>query len=198
MGGRRSVAAVASGHRLTLRSLAPDPRAAAIEASAAALGVRLPGPVTVADVVFVEGDLDDGERGRLAGFLADPLLQTGSWTVPAADAEAPQVEVLLHPGVTDAAADAVVYAGHQLGLPVIAAASGRRVEFPAGTAADDVDLLLRRVVANPIIEHWTSEPAVPKFHPGSDDRPAATTVAFCPRRPRPYRMTIQHHDERRR
>jgi len=178
MGGRRSVAAVASGHRLTLRSLAPDPRAAAIEASAAALGVRLPGPVTVADVVFVEGDLDDGERGRLAGFLADPLLQTGSWTVPAADAEAPQVEVLLHPGVTDAAADAVVYAGHQLGLPVIAAASGRRVEFPAGTAADDVDLLLRRVVANPIIEHWTSEPAVPKFHPGSDDRPAATTVAL--------------------
>ena len=45
---------------------------------------------------------------RLAGFLVDPLLQTATWDVPAADDNA--VEIAFHPGVTDAAADAIVQA----------------------------------------------------------------------------------------
>ena len=176
-GGAPRVAAVVTGHRLTLRSVTPDPRAAAIEASAAALGAPLPGVVTVADVVYVEGELDDAGRDRLSAFLADPLLQTGTWEVPA-DSPGPHVEVMLHPGVTDTAADAVVHAGEQLGVAVRAAATGRRVEFPAGTDAATAELLLRRVVANPIIEHWSDGTAEATFHPGTDERPPVTTVAI--------------------
>lgn len=170
-----SVAAVATAHRLTLRSLTPDPRAAAVEASAAALGTTLPGPVTVADVVYVEGELDAADRDRLAAFLADPLLQSGSWDEPA-DGAGPHVEVVLHPGVTDAAADAVVRAGARLDVPITAAATGRRVEFPPGTSPEVAELLLRRVIANPIIEQWSDGVAEPTFHPGHDDRPVAATI----------------------
>ena len=125
---------------------------------------------TIADLVFVEGALDEGDRHRLGAFLADPLLQTGSWDVPTGG-----IEITLHPGVTDGGAEAVVHAAQQLGLPVAAAATGRRLVLPAGA---DTDVLLRRLVANPIIERWTSGPATPDLHPGSDDAPAVEVVAI--------------------
>jgi len=167
---------------LTLRSLDADPRAAAISASAAALGVPIDGSVAVADVIFFEGDLDDTDRATLAAVLADPLLQVGSWDVPSATTagDGPRAtnhyEITLHPGVTDTAADAVVRAGALLGVPVTAAASGWRVEFPPGTPAATAERLLRRVVANPIIEQWSAGPAAPVFHPGTDARRAAATI----------------------
>jgi len=151
-----------------VRSRDADPRAAAVTAGASSLGIGLRGPTEVADIVFVEGELDDAERHRLGAFLADPLLQTGSWDVPRDG-----IEITLHPGVTDAAADAVVHAAHQLGVPVSAAASGRRVVLPAGA---DTDVLLRRLVANPIVEHWTHGAARPELHPGSDDAPGVEIV----------------------
>ena len=145
-------------HRFTVRSRDADPRADAIAAGASSLGVGLGGSVDIADLVFVEGALDEGDRHRLGAFLADPLLQTGSWDVPTGG-----IEITLHPGVTDGGAEAVVHAAQQLGLPVAAAATGRRLVLPAGA---DTDVLLRRLVANPIIERWTSGPATPDLHPG--------------------------------
>ena len=59
-------------HRFTVRSRDADPRAAAIDAGAASLGLPLDGAVGVADVVFVEGDLDAAARDALGAFLADP------------------------------------------------------------------------------------------------------------------------------
>jgi phosphoribosylformylglycinamidine synthase subunit PurSL len=160
------VGAVASGHRLTLQSKGPDPRAAAIEASAAALGVPVDGTVGVADVIYIDGDLDPTHLDRLADFLVDPLLQTGTWEVPAGDGG--DVEIILHPGVTDAAAAAVVHAGARLGVPVDAAASGTRVEFPSTVDEGTAELLLRRVIANPVIERWSSGAAEPVFRPAGE------------------------------
>ena len=148
-----------------MRSRGIDPRAEAITAGAATLGLPLGGPVDVADVVFVDGELDDDQRRRLAAVLADPLLQVGTWDVPD-DTAGPAVEITLHPGVTDGVADAVRHAGAQLGVDVRAAASGRRIAFPAGTSDTDTDVLLRRLIANPIIEHWTTGVAAPELHPG--------------------------------
>ena len=108
-------------------------------------------------------------REALGTFLADPLLQTGTWDAPDGDG----VEITLHPGVTDGAADAVRHAAGQLGIDVTAAATGRRIELPAGAAADT---LLRRLIANPIIEHWTTGAADPDLHPGSDDVPAVEVI----------------------
>ncbi|MET0144150.1 MAG: phosphoribosylformylglycinamidine synthase subunit PurL [Ilumatobacteraceae bacterium] len=153
--------------RYTVRSRDVDPRAEAIRAGAATLGLALHGAVDIADVVFVEGDLDDDQRSRLGTVLADPLLQVGSWDVPVSVAgEGPHVEITLHPGVTDGAADAVLHAGAQLGVDVRAAATGRRIGFPAGTSDGAADVLLRRLIANPIIEHWATGRADPDLHPG--------------------------------
>ncbi len=168
------VGSVASGHRLTLRSQDSDPRGAAVAAGAAALGVPIAGPVEVADVVYVEGDLDAEDLDRLGGFLVDPLLQTGTWEVPRDDAH--HVEITLHPGVTDVAAAAVRHAGERLGVPVSAAATGRRVEFPPAVDAGTVDVLLRRVIANPVIENWTSGVANPVFHPDGETSVSATMI----------------------
>ena len=163
---------MASAYRLTVRSQDPDPRATAIEASAAALGVPVGGAVDVADVIFVEGEdgvLDAGQLDRLGAFLIDPLLQTGTWESPPDDDDDHHhhhVEITLHPGVTDVAAGAVRRASARLGVPLAAAATGRRIEFPPTIDAATTELLLRRVLANPVVERWTYGSATPAWHPG--------------------------------
>ncbi len=122
--------------------------------------------------MFLEGDLDDAGRTRLADLLADPLLQVGSWGRPDTDG----IEITLHPGVTDTAATAFVQAAGQLGVPVAAAATGRRVELPPGTDPATAELLLRRLVANPVIEEWCTGLADPDLHPGSEPPATATVV----------------------
>jgi phosphoribosylformylglycinamidine synthase subunit PurSL len=141
---------VAERHRLTIRSIDPDPRGTSISTAAAHLGIVLPGPVEVADVVHVFGPLDEDRRARLACALADPLLQTATWDTPDSDG----IEVTLLPGVTDTAADAVLHAAGQLGFELTAAATARRIEFGAHADAELADEVVRRVVANPVIERW--------------------------------------------
>jgi phosphoribosylformylglycinamidine synthase len=160
--------------RLTIRSLDPDPRDASLTAAAAHHGYSLPGTITVADIVFIAGDLDVDDRERLAGFLVDPLLQSATWEVPAADG--PVFEVVLHPGVTDVAAGAVLTAAGELGVAVEAAATGRRIGFPRGTNAEAVDELMRRVIANPVIEHWAAGTIEPDLFPGAEIAVAAEVV----------------------
>lgn len=165
--------------RLTITTIGVDPRPTAISAAAAADHLPLPGPVQVRDIAFVEGELDEFQRRRLAEFLADPLLQTATWEVPddvGTDEVGTAYEITLHPGVTDTPAAALLHASAQLGIPVSAAVIGRRVELPAGCDDDVVEALLRRVIANPVIERWAAGRIEPAFHPGSHEVPRATTV----------------------
>ena len=93
---------MAERHRLTIRSIDPDPRAAAIASAADQIGLPV-GPaaeITVADVIFIEGDLDNDHLNRLHGFLVDPLLQKGIWVEPAGRG----TEITFLPGVTDSSA----------------------------------------------------------------------------------------------
>ena len=152
------VAPVAIRHRLTIRSIDPDPRAAAIVAGAEHLGLDLDEDVAVADIVFIEGELEPDELNQLHAVLVDPLLQQGSWDTPPRDG----VEVTLHAGVTDSGAEAVRHAAEQLSLTIDSAATGRRIEFPEKTDPVLAEEVIARLVANPIIEHWatgTIEPA---------------------------------------
>jgi phosphoribosylformylglycinamidine synthase subunit PurSL len=170
---------VPAGSRLTITTIGEDPRGAAISAAAAANHLPLPGPVTVRDLAFVEGELGDDERVQLAAFLADPLLQTATWDVPAdPDDGTIAFEITYHPGVTDTSADAILHAARQLGVPVTAAATGRRIEFPPGCDAATVEALLRRVVANAVIERWAPRRIEPVFHPGTDDVRIAEVIAI--------------------
>ncbi|MCB0961174.1 MAG: phosphoribosylformylglycinamidine synthase subunit PurL [Acidimicrobiales bacterium] len=166
-------------HRLTVRSLDPDPRAAGIAAAAAHLGLTLPRPdaVAIADIVFVEGELTATDLGSLHGLLADPLLQTATWDVPAR----PGVEVTFLPGVTDTAAASVIHGAAQLGVRITGAATGRRVELGAGVDDVLVDEIVRRVVANPVIERWSTGTVEPVFHPDSVRVGKAEVVALSGR-----------------
>ena len=150
-------------HRLTIRSIDPDPRGAAIKAAAEHMGTPLPSTssVAVSDLVFIEGDLDDRGLHSLHEFLVDPLLQDGSWTMP----DGSGVEITFLPGVTDGAAGTLLHAASQLGLPVVGAATGRRVEVGADVDAERADSVVRRVIANPVIERWSFGPIEPVFEP---------------------------------
>ena len=141
---------MADRHRLTIRSIDPDPRGTSISSAAAHLGIDLAGRVDVADVVHVSGTLDGEQRSRLAAALADPLLQQATWEAPESDG----IEITLLPGVTDTVADAVLHAAQQLHIELHAAANARRIEFGATVAPEIADEVVRRVVANPVIERW--------------------------------------------
>ena len=141
---------MANRHRLTIRSIDPDPRGASIATAASHLGFDLTGPVEVADVIHVAGSLDEVERTRLSAALADPLLQHATWDSPATDG----IEVTLLPGVTDTAADAVLHAAQQLHIELASAATARRIEFASSVEPSLADDIVRRVVANPVIERW--------------------------------------------
>ena len=156
---------MAPRHRLTIRSIEPDPRAAAIAAAAEQLGTDLerPDDVQVADLYFIEGELDRDQRSRLHGFLVDPLLQKGSWTEPTTDG----TEITFLPGVTDNAAGTLLRACERLGFAVTGAATGRRVEFGGSVDPTRREGLIRRIVANPMIERWHHGCIEPTFHPVS-------------------------------
>jgi phosphoribosylformylglycinamidine synthase subunit PurSL len=153
---------VAPRHRLTIRSIEPDPRAAAIAAAAEQLGTDLQRPedVHIADLYFVEGELDQTQRSTLHGFLVDPLLQKGSWSDPTTDG----TEITFLPGVTDNAAATLMQACTRLGFDVTGAATGRRVEFGDSVDATRREGLIKRVVANPVIERWEHGCIEPTFH----------------------------------
>jgi len=169
-------APVAPRHRLTIRSIDPDPRANAIVTAADHLGIGLEQPelVEIADLVFVEGELGADDLNKLHGFLVDPLLQMGSWHEPTT----PGVEITYLPGVTDNAAATLLHGADQLGIGVVGAATGRRLELGDAIDHTHVEDLVRRLVANPVIERWEHGAIQPTFHAGGASTGTATTVAL--------------------
>jgi phosphoribosylformylglycinamidine synthase len=144
---------------LTLRSTAADPRAAALLADAHAFGLTGISSIDVADLVFFRADGDSQQMQALHDLLVDPLLQTGDWTVPNGVA----VETALLPGVTDASAQAVALAATTIGLPISAVATGKRFEIEGDVDDEVLSQLARRLLANPVIEHWSVGPIEPTF-----------------------------------
>ncbi|MGH9135154.1 MAG: phosphoribosylformylglycinamidine synthase subunit PurL [Ilumatobacteraceae bacterium] len=165
---------MAAGHRLTITSIDPDPRARAIVIAAGQLGLTVPDPdeVVVADIVFVDGPLGAEDLDTLHGFLVDPLLQRGTWSTPAP----PGVEITFLAGVTDGPAASLVHAASLLRVPVKAAATGRRVELGQRVDRAAADEIVRRVVANAIIERWTFGPIEPALVSGGASDGTATIV----------------------
>ena len=148
------VAGVSGARRLTIRALGPDARSAALTAEAHALGIPAVERIDVADLVFVDGDLDDDQRDRLHGVLVAPELQHGDWSVPTAAA----VETALHPGVTDAAAAQVLHAARLLDIDVREVATGTRYEITGTLTEADRDRLVHRLLTNPVVERWSEAP----------------------------------------
>ena len=170
---------MAPRHRLTIRSIDADPRAAAITNAAHQLGIALEADadVAVADLIFLEGELDQDDLNKLHGFLVDPLLQKGSWTEPTTTG----TEITYVPGVTDNAAATLMHAAEQLGLPITGAATGKRVEFGATVDPEHAEQLIERIVANPVIERWTPGSIEPTFHAAGKSTGVAEKVPVAGR-----------------
>jgi len=168
------VAPVSERHRMTIRSIDPDPRVRELAVGAAALGLDPVDSLQIADLVHVDADLDDTHLQQLHSLLVDPLLQMGSWNEPSGRA----IEIGLLPGVTDTGADALRFAATTLGVDVEHAATGLRVEFDDEADEDAVRTLVERLLVNPIIERWAPgllEPARPGVEAATT---AATVVAI--------------------
>lgn len=165
---------VTTRHRLTIRSIDPDPRAAAIAQGAEQLGIALPQPadVAVADVIFVEADLSTDQLTTLQSFLVDPLLQRCSWAEPTQRG----VEVTFLAGVTDNVAATVRQAASRLGVEILGAATARRIEFGSSVTSEQVDTVVTRIVANPVIERWATGTVEPTFHAESVASGIAETI----------------------
>lgn len=131
------------GTLLTVWTSGDDPRAGALTAAAAALGY--PGVrIDVADAYDVRGAATDD----LLDLVVDPLIQH---TDDPGGGVA--VDVLLRPGVTDTAGTEMQRAAGWIGHDVTVA-SGHRFRIHGLEPGPDLDRLVRRLLANPVIEHW--------------------------------------------
>ena len=148
------VAGVEVVDRLTIQTIDPDPRSTALLASAHLLGHPDVAHIHVADVYFVVGRLDDAVRRQLESILIDPLLQQGTWGVPAD--EPGVVEAALLPGVTDSVAATVLVAAATMELPVHQAATARRYVITGADATPAPTTVLQslatELLSNAVIE----------------------------------------------
>ncbi len=107
-----------------------------------------------AALVFVRahGPID---RDRLVGsVLTDPLLHDATWERSAVVEGGRVVETVLHAGVTDPVAQAVTRGARLIGMEsAFDVATGTRFEVYGTVDDDDLDRLIARLLANPVVEH---------------------------------------------
>ncbi len=170
-------------HYLMVRSRAArDPRALNLLADAHALGFTSLTDVQVCDLYFVEGELDAVAQHRLmAELFCDPITQVGEWNPASRNADTFQViETALRPGVTDTVAEQIKRAARELGITgVERVATGERfiIRSAAPLATADLDLLARRLLANPVIQRYTLGTIAALF---PDTAPASHHVETIP------------------
>ena len=144
-------------------------------AAAAQLGVTGLGDCRLWTVYHLEGLLSAADVDRLcAGVLVDPV--TDEVVLGAPDTAARVVEVAPIAGVTDSAARELERAAAVLGLPPLRAATARRYELIGEVDDAGVEVLTRRLLANPTIERSSRSQLAPAFSPTWEVAPAAPAV----------------------
>ena len=132
------------GGLLTVWAHGDDPRATALTSAATALGhpdVR----IEIADAYAIGAPLSAG----LQALVVDPLIQH---TVDPGGGHV--VDVLLRAGVTDTAGAELQRAAAWLGEH-LEVASGHRFRVHGTASPAELERLVRRLLANPVIEHWS-------------------------------------------
>ena len=155
--------------RFVVRSTGPDPRAHELLGAAHSFGISAVARIDLADLWFVDGDFDPS-------VILDPALQTGAFEI-ARDQPCDGitiVETALLPGVTDPTGEALVHVAATRGS-TIRAASGRRFTIAGMLGTSDVERLVTRLLANPVIEAASLEAIAPGF-PDAAIMPARTDV----------------------
>ncbi|NDJ52496.1 MAG: phosphoribosylformylglycinamidine synthase, partial [Chloroflexi bacterium] len=137
----------------------------------------------VEKLYFVEGSLNDAQLQRLADtLLADPVTEVAN--VVAADeaffsSQADHlVEVTRLPGVTDPAADSLIWAARHIGIELDRAATGQRYLINGMPNPDELITCASKVFANPVIERFHIDGVIsPPFTPA---REPDNTVEIIP------------------
>jgi phosphoribosylformylglycinamidine synthase II len=159
--------------RLTIQTTDPDPRSAALLASAHLLGYNVVERIDVADVYFVAGRLDAAVRRQLESILIDPLLQSGTWGLPAPSPGV--IEAALLPGVTDSVAATVLVAAATMELPIEQAATARRYVITAvggdAASAEVLQSIATELLSNAVIERVSVGTIEPVFVHASTPAP---------------------------
>jgi len=164
-------------HRFIVRFNHIDPRSARYLSDARALGFDNLQRIECQDIYFIESQLSQEGLQHLAlKLLTDPVTQTATWDeLPAPHIHLEEdpvlVEVALRPGVTDPVAHEIVRAAHELGLDEIRrAATGLRFLLffdksasIRNTAIQSAEQLVKRLLANPTVQHWNIGEIEPTF-----------------------------------
>ena len=163
---------------LTVRARERGGQAQELAEQARWLGVSGVTRIERASLVFLRerGPVD---HDRLVGsVLTDPLLHEATWERSAAVDGGRVVETVLHAGVTDPVAQAVARGARLVGIDAsFDVATGARFEV-YGTVDDaDLDRLIARLLANPVVEHATVG-CIEPHDAGGDASGTVATVAL--------------------
>ncbi len=173
---------------LTIVVRGDDPRGHALLADAHAMGYQSLHSVTISDLIFFRGSIGSGLRDDLVALLVDPLLQTSTWSRNCGvEGETDlMVETVLLPGVTDAVAEQLLRVARGKRWPLHDVVTGRRIELRGEIPQGLRETLIRRLMVNPVIEHWVIDSLVePTFAQGvavavdGDDESSVTGNSFA-------------------
>ena len=152
-------------HTLVVQSKKSDPRNAGLLVDAHALGLNRVTGIECHDLYFIEGDLAATDLQRLAGeLLSDPVAQTAHWRDDATAPTTQVIETARRPGVTDAVADQIVRAAHELGIVAVQrAATGNSYTVGGSLSSEELRTLAERLLANSVIQHYKLGAIEPTF-----------------------------------
>jgi phosphoribosylformylglycinamidine synthase subunit PurSL len=174
----RPPTAAAQVHRIEVRPRAGsgDPKARAVSAAAARVGVAVREAFTTR-IYLIEAELDGAQiRGVCEGLLSDPVTEEFQSGVGDALRGAARVEVHPLPGVMDPVAQSVREAIRDLVGVDATVSTGARYDL-VGASSEQAAELARRALANPVIHAIHTEPFWPSQLPrGREYRFALTRV----------------------
>ena len=139
---------------LTVRARERSQAAQELGEQARLLGVGGVTRIERSSLVFLRGAGDDEAEHLVGAVLTDPLLHEASWDRPHEIVGGRVVETVLHAGVTDPVAQAVCRGARLVGLDApLEVATGTRYEVYGRVDDADLDRLVTRLLANPVVEH---------------------------------------------
>ena len=157
------VGSILTSHQICVTSQNDDPRALSILRAAHDLGITSLRDISISDLVFLRGDINQASQSIIEDLLVDPLLQYADWnsSLPTADFI---VETSLHPGVTDSTTNELERVAKRMHLPITGVASGKRYAISGNLSQTQLRQLVSQLLTNPIIERSSLDtPITPAF-----------------------------------
>jgi len=159
----------------------PDPEGDRLEKDIRDIGIRTVEQVRVSDVYLLDGQLDEGEMGRIGReLLADPVVEDFCWGEGSLsgiqETDAHVVEVAYNPGVADPVAGSVSKAMRDLGIATVTSVKTARKYSLSGDLSEEVlQSICNRLLVNNLVQHVVTRSEVVGL-PSTNYEFALTTV----------------------